>query len=70
MTPNTIAKKFFRELANRQFKFTEVAEVLIQMTAFYIVSLAAERPGTAVQGVDAFADEVKKRIAAIQNADA
>lgn len=69
MTPNTIVKKFFRELTNRQFKFTEVAEVLIQMTAFYIVSLAAERPDTAAQGVDAFAEEVKQRIAATQNAN-
>ncbi len=62
MNPAQMTAKIFRDLTRRQFTIVAVGDILILLVVTYLMQIAAGRPSLQLEGVDKFAEEVKRQI--------
>lgn len=62
LNPAQMTAKIFRDLNRRKFTVVAVGDTLILLVMTYMMHIAAGRPELQLEGVDKFAEEVKRQI--------
>lgn len=62
LNPAQMTAKIFRDLNRRKFTVVAVGDILILLVVTYFMQIAPGRSALQLEGVDKFAEEVKRQI--------